>query len=102
MKKYLAVRYYGHYVCAYTIEAENEKIAYNKAIYGEKIFETIIDNFYGEGGFVKELTTNVSFERQMQWLIEAIELGYPANAQQHMFVFGLPFVIPDIENTSTY
>lgn len=72
------------------------------AIYGKKILETVIDNFYGEGGFVKELVTNATIETQIQWLIEAIELGYPASAQQHAFVFGLPFVIPGIETTMTH
>lgn len=96
MKEYIAVRYYGHFVCAYKISAENEEDAYNKAIYGKKILDIIMDNFYGEGGFVKEIEPNATIETQIQWLIKAIDLGYPANAIQHQFVFGLPFVIPGV------
>lgn len=99
MKKYIAVKYFGHYVCAYIVEAQNEKDAYNSAIYGKPIFTEVLDNFYGEGGFVKRIDTETTLETQIQWLIEAIELGYPANAEQHKLVFGLPFVIPGVQYT---
>lgn len=97
MKRYIAVKYYSHYVCAFLVEAENEKDAYDRAIYGKQIFTEIIENFYGEGGFVKCVDTNATMETHIKWLIEAIELGFPANAEQHEVVFGLPFVIPGVK-----
>ena len=94
MKEYLAVKYYGHYICAYTINANDEKEAYEKATSGKPILQTTSKNFYGIGGFATQINDSVTVETKMEWLIEAIELGYPATDMQHMLVYGLPFVIP--------
>lgn len=97
MKRYLAVRYYGHYVKAYIVEADSEKHAYENAIYGEPLFTEVFENFYGEGGFVKCVDVNASIETQFKWLIEAIELEMPGTAEQHELVLGLPFVVPGVK-----
>lgn len=97
MKRYLAVRYYGHYVKAYIVKAENEKKAFENTIYGEPVFTEVFDNFYGEGGFVKCVDVDATIETQFKWLIEAIELGMPATKEQHELVLGLPFVVPGVK-----
>jgi hypothetical protein len=102
MKRYLAVKFYGHYVNAYIVEAENEKLAYKNAIYGKPILAEVFNNFYGEGGFVKSIGVNATIESQFEWLIEAIELGLPATKEQHEVVFGLPFVIPGVKYMASY
>lgn len=94
MNEYLAIKYYGHYICAYVVNARDEKEAFEKAIYGKPILQTTANNFYGEGGFATQISESVPIETKMNWLIEAIELGYPATDMQHMLVYGLPFVIP--------
>lgn len=100
MKKYIVVRYYGHYIRATLIEAQNEKTAFQTAIYGKEIYTEISRNFYGEGGFAKCIDDNADMETQIKWLIEAIELGFPANAEQHTVALGLPFVIPGVQYTT--
>lgn len=97
MKRYLAVKFYGHYVNAYIIEVEDEKSAYENAIYGKPILAEVFENFYGEGGFVKNISIDASIESQFKWLIEAIELGMPATKEQHEVVLGLPFVVPGVK-----
>lgn len=97
MKRYLAVRYYGHYIKVYIVKAENEKKAFENTIYGEPIFTEVFDNFYGEGGFVKSVDVDATIETQFKWLIEAIELGMPATKEQHELVLGLPFVVPGVK-----
>lgn len=100
MKRYLAVRYYGHYIKAYIVEAESEKQAFDNAIYGKPILTEVIQDCYGEGGIVKRIDVDASIETQFKWLIEAIELGMPATKEQHELVYGLPFVVPGVKNAA--
>lgn len=101
MKRYLAIKFYGHYVNAYIVDAKNENEAYDNAIYGNPIFAEVFEKFYGEGGFVKQISLDATIESQFKWLIEAIELGMPATKEQHELVLGLPFVIPGVKYISS-
>lgn len=98
MKKYLAIMFYGHYICAYEIEAESEKDAYNRAPLGKEILNIVVEKFYGNGGYAVQIKDD-SLESKMEYLIEAIEMGYPSNREQNLAAFGLPFVTPEIEST---
>lgn len=94
MNEYLIVKYYGHYIYAYTINANDEKEAYEKSAHCKPILQTVLKNLYGTGGFAIKISNSVSVETKVKWLIEAIELGYPATEMEHMLAYGLPFVIP--------
>lgn len=90
MKRYLIMKFYGHYLNIIRLDAKDEKDAIAYADNGAVMFSTILPHTYGNGAVAIEIPyCDAMIEKE--YLEESIEMGMQASPDLHEFAFGLPF-----------
>lgn len=100
MREYSVNKYYGHFWQNYTIMAESEEDAWERAEKDGKLF---FQNVYREPkdldskGFVVDVEENrkkdppITEEEYWAWMKEAVEKGMQVRPWEYEKIYGLPF-----------